>query len=216
MRKIAIIACILFLFTGLALAQIPTAGNVFFGYSYFNNNLSSIGRAGINGWEGSLEGKVLPFIGIVADFSGHYGSETFQGAVCPVGDPPCLPSQFSANVSEHNFLFGPRVSVKLGRFRPFAEAMAGAGHVNVNSVGTDNSFATAVGGWPGLLPGASRATMCAPVSSAHIRTTSAFPPELFCASKGRTLLQTKAGSSWLAESCFLWPLQNLARQTREA
>src|SRR5580765_4372598 len=59
------------LFAGTAAAQ--SSGNIFFGYSYYNTNLLG-GRNGLNGWEGSLEGKVLPVIGIVGDVSGHYGS----------------------------------------------------------------------------------------------------------------------------------------------
>jgi opacity protein-like surface antigen len=148
MRKTVFISSIfsstLLLFTGLAAAQIPTSGNVFFGYSYYNTDLSSVGRTSTNGWEASLEGHVFPFVGIVADFSGHYGSETFPGVGCPVSQPPCIP--VSANISERNYLFGPRVGVSVGKIRPFAEAMFGAGHVNANSAGSDTSFAIALGG----------------------------------------------------------------------
>jgi opacity protein-like surface antigen len=144
MRKTLGIAFMLFVFATLAAAQVPTSGNVFFGYSFYNTDLSSIDRANTNGWEGSLEGKVLPFVGIVADFSGHYGSQNFPAA-CPVSIPNCNAS-INFNFSEHNVLFGPRVSASVGKFRPFAEAMVGAGHVNVNGAGSDTSFATALGG----------------------------------------------------------------------
>ncbi|HUA16400.1 MAG TPA: hypothetical protein VMG31_13975 [Verrucomicrobiae bacterium] len=145
MRNTPLIVFIFLGLAGLAQAQVPTAGNVFFGYSYYNTDLSPIDRANTNGWEASVEGRVLPFIGIVADFSSHYGSQNFPGAVCPVGVTPCT-STFNANVAEHNYLFGPRVSVSVGKFRPFAEAMFGAGHVNANAAGSDTSFATALGG----------------------------------------------------------------------
>jgi hypothetical protein len=142
MRKVAIIAIAMFLFGSLAGAQVPTSGNVFFGYSYYNTDLSSIDRANANGWEGSLEGKVPPWVGIVADFSGHYGSQNFP-VFCPPIPGPCT---INVNFNEHNVLFGPRVSASVGKFRPFAEAMFGVGHVNANVVGTDTSFATALGG----------------------------------------------------------------------
>ena len=58
-----------------ASAQIPTRGNVFFGYSYGSADFSSTNRTNLNGWNGSLEGKVLPWVGFVADFSGLYGSQ---------------------------------------------------------------------------------------------------------------------------------------------
>ena len=83
MRKLAFIAALFFLLAAAASAQIPTSGNVFFGYSYYNTNLSPIDRANTNGWEASVEGKVFPLLGIVADFDGHYGSQNFPTSVCP-------------------------------------------------------------------------------------------------------------------------------------
>lgn len=51
MRKPAAIALMLLL-AEIAGAQIPNSGNVFFGYSYYNSNLTG-GRISLNGWEGS-------------------------------------------------------------------------------------------------------------------------------------------------------------------
>jgi hypothetical protein len=145
MQKITLAAFCLLLFAGLASAQIPTSGNVFFGYSYYNTDLSSTDRANTNGWEGSFEGKVLPFVGLVADFDGHYGSQNFSGCGVTASGVGC--GTFNADVSEYNYLFGPRVSASVGKFRPFAEALFGGAHVNVNNGGgSDTSFATALGG----------------------------------------------------------------------
>jgi opacity protein-like surface antigen len=143
MRKTAVTAFLFLLITGFAAAQVPTSGNVFFGYSYYNANVSGQ-RTSLNGWNGSIEGKLLPFIGIVADFSGYYGSQNFPTA-CPVVLPNCV-TTFGANFTEHNYLFGPRASFSIGKIRPFAEVMIGAGHVHVNGDGSDTAFATAVGG----------------------------------------------------------------------
>jgi len=141
MRKIGFILLALLMLASVAGAQVPTSGNVFFGYSYYSTNLSSIDRANTNGWEASVEGKVIPWVGFVADFDSHYGSQNFV-VLCPEA---C--SSFSADITEHNFLFGPRVSFSVGKVRPFAEALFGAGHVSVNNgVGSDTSFATALGG----------------------------------------------------------------------
>jgi opacity protein-like surface antigen len=145
MRKLVLIAVTLSLFGALAVAQVPTSGNVFLGYSFYNTDLSSIDRANTNGWEASVEGKVLPFIGIVADFDAHYGSQNFEAGICPAALGGCF-TQFNANLSEHNYLFGPRASFSIGKIRPFAEVLIGAGHVQVNGVASDTSFATAVGG----------------------------------------------------------------------
>jgi opacity protein-like surface antigen len=147
MRRIGLIVLALLLFASLASAQVPS-GNVFFGYSYYNTDLSSIDRANTNGWEATVEGKVVPFLGFVADFDAHYGSQNFP--ICPVvpvglGGGSC--ATFNADVTEHNYLFGPRVSVSVGRFRPFAEALFGAAHVDANNgAPSDTSFATALGG----------------------------------------------------------------------
>ena len=82
MRKTACAIFGMFLFASLAAAQIPTSGNIFVGYSYENTNWkgldSGLGRPNLNGWEASLEGKVFPHLGIVTDFSGHYGSQSFS------------------------------------------------------------------------------------------------------------------------------------------
>ena len=136
MQKVAVISLILLAFTGLAAAQVPTAGNVFFGYSYANAPLVTSNNTNLNGWNGSLEGKFLPWIGLVADLGGYYGSQTKPGVA-------------KVNGSVYTFLFGPRVSVSVGRFRPFAHALFGAGRTSSSGGGysaSDISFSDALGG----------------------------------------------------------------------
>lgn len=147
MGKAVIIAAMLFILAGLAAAQVPTAGNIFVGYSFENASSSALNldlsRPNLQGWEASLEGKVFPALGIVADFTGHYGSESF--AFYPPGGPGLI----NVNVTGHEeeVMFGPRFSVPFGRSRPFAEFEFGIGHINnTNGYGSDTSFATAVGG----------------------------------------------------------------------
>jgi hypothetical protein len=141
MRKTGFVVLSLLLFATLVSAQVPS-GNVFFGYSYYSTDLANGNRVNANGWEASLEGKIIPFIGIVADFDAHYGSQGFA-TVCSFGGICTL----NASFVEHNYLFGPRVSISVAKLRPFAEVLIGAAHVNVNNgFGSDTSFATAVGG----------------------------------------------------------------------
>ena len=123
-------------------AQIPTGGNIFIGYSYNRATLTVDNGTNLNGWNGSLEGKIFPFVGLVADLSGFYGSGGVPAA-CPVSGSPCL---INTNTREHNFLFGPRVSMSVGRFRPFAHALVGVSHINVDGFGSDTSFGSAWGG----------------------------------------------------------------------
>src|ERR1700685_10573 len=142
MRTFLSVVFLTFILGSLAAAQVPTSGNIFFGYTYYHTDISSVDAANTNGWEASFEGKVLPFIGIVADFSQNYGSENFT-FVCPgVG----CPANVNVNVHEQNYLFGPRASFPGGTCRQFAEPLSGAGHVSTNGIGNDSSFATALGG----------------------------------------------------------------------
>jgi len=152
MRKIFIAISFLCLLSALSHAQLPS-GNVFVGYSYLSADLGSSSRTSLNGWNASVEGKVLPFIGLVGDFSGHYGSANFvSSGICTVA-PGALPggciATTSGSVSEHNFLFGPRASVTLGKFRPFVHALIGGAHLSASASGfsnSSNSFADALGG----------------------------------------------------------------------
>jgi opacity protein-like surface antigen len=141
---------LLALLAGAAAAQVPN-GNVYFGYTYYNTDLS-LNRGDLNGFQATLEGKLVPFLGFVADFTGHYGSLDF-----PVSCSLCSsPTTASANAHQYEAMFGPRVSFPAGKFRPFAEAEAGVGHVTTNGIaidnnvilgfGSDTSYATAVGG----------------------------------------------------------------------
>lgn len=144
-------------------AQIPTAGNVFFGYSYSRSEVFS-GRpaapalgflqppsrsSNFNGWEASAEGKFLPFLGVEIDVSQRYASQSFT-AVCllPPGNPACGPATQTVNSRVFTGMIGPRVSVPIGRFTPFAHALFGGAHISDTKAASnsDTSFSTAIGG----------------------------------------------------------------------
>jgi len=143
MRKLLIPVLFLTLLAGAASAQIPTRGNVFFGYSYDRTAIVQNDGTNLNGWDATLEGKFAPWVGVVVDIDGHYGRRAFASAC---GLPPC-PS-ISADVAAHNFLFGPRVSLQVQRFRPFAEFLVGGAHISrSNGISDSNtSFANGLGG----------------------------------------------------------------------
>ncbi len=130
---------VLLLFSSLALhAQ---GSNLFIGYSYLSADSPAGDHANLNGWNGSLEGKIFPFVGIVADVSGHYGQQTiFSGC----GQANCSP--FDVSTQQHAVVFGPRVSVSVGKIRPFAHFLVGAAHVSLKDNGSDTSFAETIGG----------------------------------------------------------------------
>jgi len=156
---------VLVLFPVTAVAQIPKV-NIFVGYSFNHADLNAptgfshgqstiLSRGNLNGWNASVEGKLIPLVGFVADFGGHYGSPSFN-APCDLGPPPvpCTTLQGKLNARLHTFLFGPQLSFSIGRLRPFAHALFGAAHVNEKvpldpsfSLSlSDTSFAYALGG----------------------------------------------------------------------
>jgi hypothetical protein len=144
LRICGIVFC--FLLAGAVHAQGIPGGSVFVGYSYLNSDLNPSSRASLNGWNASFEGRVLPFLGIVADLSGQYGSVDETVCVMPVGmTASCTTS--GVGVHQQNYLFGPRVSVSLGKFRPFAHALVGISHVSgAAPIGSNISLGDAVGG----------------------------------------------------------------------
>jgi len=139
MRRVLAILIATLAFTACANAQVPPSGNIFLGYSYFNADTNSSNRANLNGWNGSLEGKIFPFVGIVADVGGYYGTQNFP-AICT---GTCISN---ASTKTYTALFGPRVSFSVGKIRPFAHALVGAGHISGTLDGSDTSLSDAIGG----------------------------------------------------------------------
>lgn len=139
LQKLSAIVFALFLMTAAGLAQ--SAGNVFFGYSY-NRASTGVGDTeNLNGWEASFEGRVLPHVGMVADFSAQYGTASVPS---PFGN-------FNASTWVQSYLFGPRVSASIGKFRPFAHALIGGAHLHQSQstsgfVYGESDFADALGG----------------------------------------------------------------------
>ncbi len=88
-----------------------------------------------NGWEVSAKYSFSPLLGAVADFGGNYG--TLNGATVRV----------------NTYLFGPQLSLP-GKVSPFVHVLVGAAHEQQDaianpayfSLGSDTSFATAIGG----------------------------------------------------------------------
>ena len=153
MYKMMAIVCGLLFFSVAAHAQ---RFNAFVGYSYSNFGLyvpqgrsllagSPAVSHSLNGWNGSLEAKVLPVLGIVADFSGHYGNET-TGLSCSQYIAPFCAGN-NGHVSLYSFTFGPQVSFRLGRIVPYARALFGVARYGVSTfVTSESSFADVFGG----------------------------------------------------------------------
>ena len=82
---------------------------LFGGYSFMHYGTSPSFNS--NGWEISGQYKLIPWVGVVADVDGHYG--TLQGVSSTL----------------HNYLFGAQVSFP-ARISPFAHVLIGEGHFN--------------------------------------------------------------------------------------
>jgi hypothetical protein len=155
-------ACVLvwFAFATSAAGQIPKRFALFAGYSTEGDITFapasvlpiSLPSVSLDGWNASFEAKVLPFLGVVADVSAHYG--TYGATVGCEAIIVCVPLGVSVDSSLYSVLVGPQVSVSLWRFTPFAHVLLGAAHINQKPVASlvsglansDTSFADAIGG----------------------------------------------------------------------
>jgi hypothetical protein len=147
------IVCVLFLFFTAARGNAQRF-NAFAGYSYSRFGLYLYGasvspgsppvRHSLNGWNGSLEAKVLPLLGIVADFGGHYGNETIDLGCSQYNITFCSPA--NGYVTLYTFTAGPQVSFRLGRFKPYAHALFGGARYSRTFGSPERSFANVLGG----------------------------------------------------------------------
>jgi opacity protein-like surface antigen len=142
MRKWAPLSFLSFLLLAVvANAQIVPSGNAYLGYSYVRADLSGtpdLRNTNLNGWNGSLEIKLIPWIGGVADFGGNYGTVP----VAVFGPGPGPSQALDADAKLHTYLFGPRVSFSISRFTPFGHVLLGAGHISANGTASGNGFST--------------------------------------------------------------------------
>ena len=133
---------------GLALAVPAVASaqdvpriEVFGGYSYgsirayaANESLFGAGpgivslpRFGSNGWTGSAAVNATPWFAVVADIGGLYATPTMN-----LGGTPN-----TIDMHEHNYLFGPRLSGRYGRWTIFGHGLFGEGHASVSAGGPE-------------------------------------------------------------------------------
>src|SRR5277367_6686534 len=110
MKRLALLCGALLLFSGIASAQDSPKIEAFGGYSYLRANDFNTGE-NFNGGSGSLAYNFTPMLGVVADFGGYHWSQGFDGV--------------NETVNVVSYLFGPKVSLRHGKFTPFAQALFG-------------------------------------------------------------------------------------------
>lgn len=151
MRKsFLLLVALLFAFPQLARAQRFEGIEVFGGYSYLQNNLSSTyspfytpltpfgADFSLNGWQASITEKAADWIGLTQEFGGYYGTKNLLGA--------------DNHFSTFSILSGPRFYYPgLKGVTPFAHALFGYDQTTVklksyNYKTTSSSYAMAFGG----------------------------------------------------------------------
>ncbi|MEP7336468.1 MAG: porin family protein [Acidobacteriota bacterium] len=137
MRKLFFIAALLFTLPLIAQAQDAPKVEVFGGYSYLRAD-DDDGGIDLHGWNASTAVNINKWVGIAADFSGHYGDATV------------IPGTSKADVSAYLFLVGPRFSYRKHKvLTPFGHVLLGAARLHTSYLGfkdSDAAFAMAIGG----------------------------------------------------------------------
>ena len=134
MRRLLLLCGLVLCMSRSAMAQQTPKFELFGGYSLMRADFD-VTNPNMNGWNASLAGNVNKWVGLVADFGGHYETPTILGV--------------DVDVRRHLFLFGPRVSFRQSaKATPFVQALFGVVHDRVKVLGvaaTDTSLGMALG-----------------------------------------------------------------------
>ena len=144
-----LLALLVLLFPLSVAAQATPKLEVFGGYSYLRlteQPRTLLKSARLNGWNASVKLNATPRIGLLADFSGHYGQRELT---------PFTLNTVTTPVRQHTYLFGPEVRVlKSARVTVNLRALMGVAHTNAlappiirfTSPSANNTFAASFGG----------------------------------------------------------------------
>lgn len=128
-------------FSAQAQAEYPRV-ELFGGYSYANLDFGRFffsSRQNTNGWGASINVNFNRHLGVTAEFAGQYGDIGIFNpppgagpADCPLFDTPsgCFDN---VGLSSHQFLFGPRFSVRKGRYTAFGNVLVGVNRDRISS-----------------------------------------------------------------------------------
>ena len=148
-------------FSPAAPAQIPSRYAVFAGYSsradvtftpISSLPISVPNVVRLNGWNASFERRLIAFVGVMVDGSGHYGS--YGAAAGCEAILICVPLAGTVHSSMHSLMAGPQLSFSVWRLTPFVHALFGISHINhgvsilplAGLATSSTSFADAFGG----------------------------------------------------------------------
>jgi hypothetical protein len=128
--------------------------NFFAGYAYRRAHVVAGHPTNLNGWDVSVEARIVPHFSAVTEFGGNYGSTTV--ALPPIPPCPVAPCLLPASVTVHlhgpQFFVGPRFYGSVGNTRIFGHVLFGAGGLNPTvKLGptfgvSDDTYGEAIGG----------------------------------------------------------------------
>ena len=138
MKKLLLVAVLLLGFATIAVAQDTPFAEVFGGYSYVRpDDQGQDLNLNMNGWKGSIAFPGNKYLGFVADFGSVYTTE---------GN-----TEESIRIRLHTVMFGPKVTARLSKVTPFAQALFGYARLTAKSfqeveILRENDFAYSLGG----------------------------------------------------------------------
>ena len=122
MRNALVIAVLFTFLPCLAVTQGTPTVDIFGGYSYLRFNPGhGVPSTNVNGWNAAATWNVNRWLGFSGDIDGHYCCDASQ--------------------SIHNFLFGPRLTLRRHSMNIFTHALVGVSH------GSASSFSDTVAAW---------------------------------------------------------------------
>jgi hypothetical protein len=145
--KLLLLPLVVVFFAGAAKAQevydVPAA-EIGLNYSYLNIGEGALDNSSIPlGWQLSLDSNVTNWLGLVAEFSGHYGDRNIPGLVDTPGED-FVDDVFDSNTDFHTFQIGPRFFFReTGRFVPFGHVLFGLARIHTDT--DDLTFVPPVG-----------------------------------------------------------------------
>jgi hypothetical protein len=164
MRKLLIVGVLVLAMSGLALAQDFARFEVFGGYSYLRSDLNNsspfvseyygsdgnLGTGNLHGFEAAFTYNLNKWIGIKADFGGHFGKSNMDYSYDREYQQSNVNGESytdyvqtyrqkgNADVRHYTYMFGPEFSYRgNSKVRPFAHALFGFSKVDVQKMNVD-------------------------------------------------------------------------------
>ncbi|MGA9771020.1 MAG: outer membrane beta-barrel protein [Blastocatellia bacterium] len=130
MRLTIFTAVLLITLSAPSQAQDAPDVEVFGGYSFFKGD----GGGSLHGWNASIVGNLGQSFGVVADLSGHYGTQSLRADFSDPDFPATIIARADSNAKLHMILGGLQYAYrKHKKITPFAHALFGASRLSTKA-----------------------------------------------------------------------------------